>query len=51
MLLAIGVFDGVHLGHEYLLAQLTRQAKQQDVSIPEITFHRIVIYGLPYRLP
>jgi riboflavin kinase/FMN adenylyltransferase len=39
-LLTIGVFDGVHLGHKYLLSQLTKQAKEQDLLSGVITFNR-----------
>ncbi len=37
-LLTIGVFDGVHLGHKYLISQLTEQAKQQNLLSGVITF-------------
>jgi len=37
-LLTIGVFDGVHLGHQHLLAQLTRQAGERDLLSGVITF-------------
>jgi len=37
-LLTIGVFDGVHLGHKYLLSQLTKQAREQDLLSGVVTF-------------
>jgi len=37
-LLTIGVFDGVHLGHQHLLAQLTRQSRERDLLSGVITF-------------
>ena len=40
MLLTIGVFDGVHLGHKYLISQLKEQAKQQDLLSGVVTFHQ-----------
>lgn len=40
MLLAIGVFDGVHLGHKYLLSQLTEHARQQDLLSGVVTFRQ-----------
>jgi riboflavin kinase/FMN adenylyltransferase len=40
MLLAIGVFDGVHLGHKYLLSQLTERARQQDLLSGVVTFRQ-----------
>lgn len=39
-LLAVGVFDGVHLGHKSLLAELTRQAKERDFASGVITFRQ-----------
>jgi riboflavin kinase/FMN adenylyltransferase len=39
-LLTIGVFDGVHLGHKYLLTRLKEQAKQQDLLSGVVTFRQ-----------
>jgi riboflavin kinase / FMN adenylyltransferase len=39
-LVTIGVFDGVHLGHKYLIGQLKELASQQDLRSVVITFHR-----------
>jgi len=38
MLLTIGVFDGVHLGHKYLISQLMEHTKQQDLLSGVVTF-------------
>lgn len=38
MLLSIGVFDGVHLGHRHLISRLVSLAKQQDRLSGVITF-------------
>jgi len=38
MLLTIGVFDGVHLGHKYLISQLTDHARQQNLLSGVVTF-------------
>jgi riboflavin kinase/FMN adenylyltransferase len=40
MLLTIGVFDGVHLGHKHLISQLTANAKQQNLLSGVVTFHQ-----------
>ena len=39
-LLTIGVFDGVHLGHKYLISQLKEQARQQNLLSSVITFRQ-----------
>jgi riboflavin kinase / FMN adenylyltransferase len=38
-LLAIGVFDGVHAGHRYLLEKLQRQAAERDLLSGVVTFN------------
>jgi riboflavin kinase/FMN adenylyltransferase len=38
MLLTIGVFDGVHLGHRHLIAKLTELARKQKLASGVITF-------------
>ena len=35
---AIGMFDGVHRGHQYLLGQLTAEARSQNLSAVVVTF-------------
>ena len=40
MLLTIGVFDGVHLGHKYLISQLKEHAKEQKLLSGLITFRQ-----------
>lgn len=40
MLLTIGVFDGVHLGHQYLISQLTEHTKQQNLLSGVVTFRQ-----------
>ncbi len=40
MLLTIGVFDGVHLGHKYLISQLTEQAREQNLLSGVVTFRQ-----------
>jgi len=40
MVLTIGVFDGVHLGHKYLISQLTEHARQQNLLSGVITFRQ-----------
>jgi len=40
ILLTIGVFDGVHLGHKYLISQLTEHARQQNLLSGVVTFRQ-----------
>ena len=40
MLLTIGVFDGVHFGHKYLISRLKEQAKQQGLLSGMVTFRQ-----------
>src|SRR3972149_6190103 len=40
MLLTIGVFDGVHLGHQHLLSQLRERARQLKLLSGVITFRQ-----------
>ena len=39
-LLTIGVFDGVHLGHKYLISQLKEHARRQNLLAVVVTFRR-----------
>ncbi len=39
-LLTIGVFDGVHLGHKYLISRLIEQARQQNLLAGVVTFRQ-----------
>jgi riboflavin kinase/FMN adenylyltransferase len=39
-LLAVGVFDGVHLGHKHLLGKLTQEAARNDLLSGVVTFNR-----------
>ena len=40
MLLTIGVFDGVHLGHQYLISQLTEHTRRQNLLSGVVTFRQ-----------
>jgi riboflavin kinase/FMN adenylyltransferase len=46
MVLTIGVFDGVHLGHKYLLSRLKEEAGKLSASSGVITFKRHPIESL-----
>ena len=60
--LAIGVFDGVHLGHQQVIRQMVANAEQQEARPIVITFDRHpnavvapdrvppLIYSLPQKL-
>src|SRR5438132_12979798 len=60
--LAIGVFDGVHLGHQQVIRQMVTDAQQQEARSIVITFDRHpntvvapdrvppLIYSLPQKL-
>jgi riboflavin kinase / FMN adenylyltransferase len=39
-MITIGVFDGVHLGHKQLIAELLKQARQKKMSAGVITFRQ-----------
>lgn len=39
-LLTIGIFDGVHIGHRHLIAELLRQAREKDLLSAAITFRQ-----------
>jgi riboflavin kinase/FMN adenylyltransferase len=49
--LAIGVFDGVHLGHRALIAHLVRGARQQDAAAVAATFDPLPIQVLAPGAP
>jgi riboflavin kinase/FMN adenylyltransferase len=53
MLLTIGVFDGVHLGHKYLISQLKEHARQQNLLSGVVTFrqHPLEVLVPETRLP
>ena len=38
LLVVVGVFDGLHLGHEYLLRELAQGAAQRDAAPAVVTF-------------
>jgi len=40
MMLTIGVFDGVHLGHKYLISQLMKHARGQNLLSGVVTFRQ-----------
>ncbi len=39
-LLTVGVFDGVHLGHKYLISRLVEQARQRNLLPGVVTFRQ-----------
>lgn len=52
-LLTIGVFDGVHLGHKYLLDELKKEAKKRGLLSGVVTFrqHPQAVLSPESRLP
>jgi riboflavin kinase/FMN adenylyltransferase len=38
-LLAVGVFDGVHLGHKYLISKLMEESRREGLQGGVVTFH------------
>lgn len=53
MLLTIGVFDGVHLGHKYLLSELKKEASKRGLASGVVTFrqHPQAVLSPQTRLP
>ncbi len=45
--LTVGVFDGVHIGHKYLLSKLVKQSKDNDLRSCVITFkqHPLTLFN------
>ena len=39
-ILTIGVFDGVHLGHQYLLSKLAELSRKRNLSSLVVTFRQ-----------
>lgn len=40
MVLTIGVFDGVHIGHKYLISQLNERARREGLGSGVVTFRQ-----------
>jgi len=53
MVLAVGVFDGVHLGHKSLLSRLLERARERDLLSGVVTFdpHPMKVLSPKTRLP
>ncbi len=53
MALTIGVFDGVHLGHQALIGETTKQAKEKGLLSGVVTFagHPRLVLGKNTELP
>ncbi len=53
MLLTIGVFDGIHLGHKYLISQLKEQAEGRHLLSGVVTFkqHPLEVLSPTTKLP
>ncbi len=53
MVLAVGVFDGVHLGHKYLISRLLEIAREHDLASGVVTFdpHPQKVLSPRTRLP
>ncbi|MDK1044471.1 MAG: bifunctional riboflavin kinase/FAD synthetase [Anaerolineales bacterium] len=49
--LTIGSFDGVHLGHQYLLKKMVRRAKRSDLPVVVLTFYPHPSVVLRQRTP
>jgi riboflavin kinase/FMN adenylyltransferase len=52
-LLTVGVFDGVHLGHKYLISKLLEYARQGNLLSGVVTFHQYSekLWPLRTKLP
>jgi len=51
MVLTIGVFDGVHLGHKYLISQLKQEAREKNALSGVVTFRRHPVELLNPKAP
>src|SRR3974377_1098816 len=50
--LAIGFFDGIHLGHQQIIRQTITDARQHDALSLVVTFDRTpTAVGVPERVP